>query len=91
MILDLSFVVRQVAKKKGRQRSRQEEQILQDSVKDTTVRLAPEGPVKELGNVLPQRGRTLGPNQRDSRLLARWRQPNHSAAPQSRQRPAQRS
>jgi hypothetical protein len=54
IILDLSFAVRQVAKKKGRQRSRQEEQILQDSVNDTTVRLSPEAPVKELGNVLPR-------------------------------------
>jgi hypothetical protein len=54
MIPDLSFTVRQVAKKKGRQRSRQEEQILQDSVNDTTVWLAPEAPVKELGNVLPR-------------------------------------
>jgi hypothetical protein len=54
MILDLSFAVRQVAKKKGRQRSRQGGQVLEDSVNDTTVRLAPEAPLKELGNVLPR-------------------------------------
>jgi hypothetical protein len=54
MILDLSFAVRRVAKKKGHKRSRTDDEIIQDSVNDTTVRLAPEAPVKELGNVLPR-------------------------------------
>jgi hypothetical protein len=54
MILDLSFAVRREPKSRGRKRPRSEEHILQASVNDTTVRLAPEGPVKELGNVLPR-------------------------------------
>jgi hypothetical protein len=65
MILDLSFAVRarrthrKDAKrgqtKKGRKRSKRgDDDIIQASVNDTTTRLAPEGPVKELGNVLPR-------------------------------------
>jgi hypothetical protein len=54
MILDLSFAVRRRPQQRGRKRSRDHEVILQPSVNDTTVRLAPEGPVKELGNVLPR-------------------------------------
>jgi hypothetical protein len=53
MILDLSFAVRR-ERTQGRKRSIREEEILQASVNDTTVRLAPEEPVKELGNVLPR-------------------------------------
>jgi hypothetical protein len=53
MILDLSFAVRR-GRNRGRKRSRENEEILQASVNDTTVRLAPEAPVKELGNVLPR-------------------------------------
>jgi hypothetical protein len=55
MILDLSFpVLRQTQKKPGQKRKREREarDILQASVNDTTIRLAPEAPVKELGNVL---------------------------------------
>ena len=51
MILDLSFAVRKQGRTRGRKRK--EEEIIQDSVNDTTVRMAPDGPVKELGNVLP--------------------------------------
>ena len=51
MILDLSFPVTKPVTK-GKKRSQQE--VLQESVNNTTVRLAPEGPVKELGNVLPR-------------------------------------
>jgi len=59
MILDLSFAVRrqQVRGRKRQQRmARQHTKTddLQASVNDTTVRQAPEGPVKELGNVLPR-------------------------------------
>ena len=55
MILDLAFAVRRGRiSGKRRQRSRRDDDILQASVNDTTVRLAPEGPVKELGNVLPR-------------------------------------
>jgi hypothetical protein len=54
MILDLSFAVRRGQGGRGRKRSRADEIILQASVNDTTVRQAPEGPVKELGNVLPR-------------------------------------
>jgi hypothetical protein len=54
MILDLSFAVRRGCGQRGRKRSREGEAILQASVNDTTVRIAPEGPVKELGNVLPR-------------------------------------
>jgi hypothetical protein len=53
MILDLSFAVRRQARQWGRKGTRQDEPIMQASVNDTTVRIAPEGPVKELGNVLP--------------------------------------
>ncbi len=53
MILDLSFAVRR-QRTKGRKRSHDGEEILQESVNDSTRRLAPEGPVKELGNVLPR-------------------------------------
>lgn len=51
MILDLAFPVLRQEKTKGRKR-KQEQEILQPSVNDTTVRLAPTAPVKELGNVL---------------------------------------
>jgi hypothetical protein len=54
MILDLLFAVRRGKEQRGCKRSRRDEAILQPSVNDTTVRLAPEGPVKELGNVLPR-------------------------------------
>jgi hypothetical protein len=54
MILDLSFAVRRGRGQRGRKRSREDKEILQASVNDTAVRLAPEGPVKELGNVLPR-------------------------------------
>jgi hypothetical protein len=55
MILDLSFAVRRGQRApRGRKRTAASEVILQPSVNDTTVRLAPEGPVKELGNVLPR-------------------------------------
>jgi hypothetical protein len=55
MILDLSFAVRrQTPNQRGRKRNRAKEVILQPSVNDTTTRLAPQGPVKELGNVLPR-------------------------------------
>jgi hypothetical protein len=54
MILDLSFAVRRQAPHRGRKRTRHDEPIMQASVNDTTVRLAPQGPVKELGNVLPR-------------------------------------
>ena len=55
MILDLSFAVRRQAKgrRRGRKRgSKDMEPPLAASVNDTTVRQAPEAPVKELGNVL---------------------------------------
>jgi hypothetical protein len=39
---------------RGRKRSKNNEVILQASVNDATVRLAPEEPVKELGKVLPR-------------------------------------
>lgn len=51
MILDLSFPVIRQTQGKGRKR-RQDQEILQKSVNDSTVRMAPEAPVKELGNVL---------------------------------------
>jgi hypothetical protein len=54
MILDLSFAVRRGQRQRGRKRSREDKVILQASVNDKTVRLAPEAPVKELGNVLPR-------------------------------------
>jgi hypothetical protein len=53
MILDLSFAVRR-EHTRGRKRSIRGEEIIQASVNDTTARLAPEEPVKELGNVLPR-------------------------------------
>jgi hypothetical protein len=53
MILDLSFAVRRGGTR-GRKRTRNSEAILQESVNDSTVRLAPDEPVKELGNVLPR-------------------------------------
>jgi len=55
MILDLSFAVRR--QRRGQERGRKrthEDDILQESVNDTTVRQAPDIPVKELGNVLPR-------------------------------------
>jgi hypothetical protein len=53
MILDLSFpVLRQARGKKRKRRAREEREVLKESVNDSTVRLAPEAPVKELGNVL---------------------------------------
>jgi hypothetical protein len=52
MILDLSFAVRKG--KRGRKRGRNDEVLLQESVNDSTVRQAPDVPVKELGNVLPR-------------------------------------
>jgi hypothetical protein len=54
MILDLSFAVRRGKKNRGRKRSRTDDVILQASVNDTTVRLAPDAPEKELGNILPR-------------------------------------
>jgi hypothetical protein len=54
MILDLSFAVRRGSTSRGKKRSRRDQIILQESVNDSTVRLAPEAPVKELGNVLPR-------------------------------------
>jgi hypothetical protein len=51
MILDLSFPVLRQSGGKGRKR-RGERDILKKSVNDSTVRLAPDAPVKELGNVL---------------------------------------
>jgi hypothetical protein len=53
MILDLSFAVKR-SRARGRKRSRGNDVILQESVNDSTVRLAPDKPVKELGNVLPR-------------------------------------
>jgi hypothetical protein len=53
MILDLAFpVLRQPKEGKGRKRRRTPNDVLKESVNDSTVRMAPEGPVKELGNVL---------------------------------------
>jgi hypothetical protein len=54
MILDLSFAVRRGKSGQGRKRSHLDDFVLQPSVNDTTERLAPEAPVKELGNVLPR-------------------------------------
>ena len=54
MILDLSFAVRRGKTSRGKKRSRKDEVILQESVNDSTVQLAPDVPVKELGNVLPR-------------------------------------
>jgi len=55
MILDLSFpVLRQDKQKRGTKRKRAGEAraVLRESVNDSTIWLAPEAPVKELGNVL---------------------------------------
>jgi CCR4-NOT transcriptional regulation complex NOT5 subunit len=55
MILDLSFpVLRKDKQSRGRKRKRAREarDVLRASVNDSTIRLAPEAPVKELGNVL---------------------------------------
>jgi hypothetical protein len=53
MILDLSFpVLRKPKTGKGRKRKRTSDDVIKESVNDTTVRMAPDGPVKELGNVL---------------------------------------
>jgi hypothetical protein len=66
MILDLSFAVRarqnnqkgprrgQTNRGRKRQRRKHDNDIIQASVNDTTTRLAPDVPVKELGNVLPR-------------------------------------
>jgi hypothetical protein len=66
MILDLSFAVRarrnnkkgahrgQTNRGRKRQRRKHDDDIIQASVNDTTTRLAPDVPVKELGNVLPR-------------------------------------
>jgi hypothetical protein len=54
MIPDLSFAVRQGKLGRGRKRSHLDDALLQPSVNNMTARLAPEGPVKELGNVLPR-------------------------------------
>ena len=53
MILDLSFPVRKVKKSMNKRRRIQEE-IIQESVNDTTKKLAPTIPVKLLGQVLPR-------------------------------------
>jgi hypothetical protein len=53
MILDLAFpVLRREKQGKGRKRKRTPDDTIQRSINDTTVRMAPEAPVKELGNVL---------------------------------------
>jgi hypothetical protein len=52
MILDLSFTVQRQSRQRGSKRMRHDEPIMQASLNGTTVHLAPEGPVKELGNVL---------------------------------------
>jgi hypothetical protein len=54
MILDLSFPVLRKSQTRGRKRrtKREARDILRESVNDSTVKLAPEAPVKELGNVL---------------------------------------
>ena len=56
MILDLSFAVRRRLRgRKQRRLARQQmEDMMQPSVNNTTLRQAPERPVKELGNVLPR-------------------------------------
>jgi hypothetical protein len=56
MILDLAFAVRR-GRTSGRKRKHggdDDDILLQASVNDTTVRQAPETPVKELGHVLPR-------------------------------------
>jgi hypothetical protein len=54
MILDLSFPVLRQNRQRGRKQQRgcEAHDILKESVNDTTVHLAPDAPVKELGNVL---------------------------------------
>ena len=54
MILDLSFAVRRQTHRGQRRKRNIDGDILQASVNDTTVKKAPDGPVKELGNVLPR-------------------------------------
>jgi hypothetical protein len=54
MILDLSFAVRRQTPRGQRRKRNIDGDILQESVNDTTVKQAPDGPVKELGNVLPR-------------------------------------
>jgi hypothetical protein len=54
MILDLLFAVRQGQRSRGHSQLPAGMDVLQASVNDTTMRLAPEAPVKELGNVLPR-------------------------------------
>jgi hypothetical protein len=54
MILDLSFAVRRGKTSRGKKRSQRDEVILHESLNDSTVRLAPDVPVKEIGNVLPR-------------------------------------
>jgi hypothetical protein len=54
MILDLSFAVRKGKTGWGYKRGGEDDIILQESVNNSTVKLAPEVPVKELGNVLPR-------------------------------------
>jgi hypothetical protein len=52
MILDLLFpVIRKAKHKKGR-KPKGERNVIKESVNDWTVRMAPDAPVKELGNVL---------------------------------------
>jgi hypothetical protein len=46
LILDLSFAVQRGQQQRGRKRSREDKVILQASVNDTAVRLAPKAPVK---------------------------------------------
>jgi hypothetical protein len=54
MILDLCFSVRRGKLRRRRRRSHFDGVIQQPSVNDTTEQLAPEAPVKEVGNVLPR-------------------------------------
>jgi hypothetical protein len=55
MILDLSYTVRRGQRRsRKRKRRHEDETIIQASVNDTTVRLAPELPIKELRNALPR-------------------------------------
>lgn len=56
LILDLSFPVQRATPtiKPGRRSKRKLGEVLQESVNDSTTRLAPIEPVKELGQVLPR-------------------------------------
>jgi hypothetical protein len=55
MILDLSLGVRRHARRRSRKRRHLgDDEIIQASVNDTTVRQAPDIPAKELGNVRPR-------------------------------------